>query len=67
MPYYSICAFSKVSVQYKEPNVIFIEPGINVFTVLTDDISTFKNQLKSDGIRIDALNRLDGSEAHTGK
>jgi len=62
--YYSVKAFSTVSVQYEEPSVIFIEPGMNVFNVLTDDIDGFVEVLKADGVRVDEVNKLDGEDAH---
>lgn len=64
MGYYSIRAFSRVSVQYQEPSIIFIEPGMNVFTVLTDDVEGLVTKLKADGIRVDQVNKLDGSDSH---
>jgi hypothetical protein len=62
--YYSISAFSTIRMQYNDPNVIFIEPGDNVFVVLTTDIDAFVEILKSDGIRVDAVNKLDGPDAY---
>ena len=62
--YYSIRAFSTTSIQYNEPSVIFIEPGMNAFTVLTDNIDTFVTKLVTDGIRVDEVNKLDGQNAH---
>lgn len=56
--YYSILAFATTSMQYQEP-LIFIEPGINAFTVLTDDIDALLVSLKADGHRIDGVNQLD--------
>jgi hypothetical protein len=44
--------------------MIFIEPGMNVFTVTTDAIDALVASLKADGHRIDEVNQLDGSEAH---
>jgi hypothetical protein len=64
--YYSIVAYSTISVQYQEPSLVFIEPGINAFTVLTDDIENFLAHLKSEGIRVDKVNQLDGEEAFEG-
>jgi len=56
--YYSIASYSTVSIQYREP-LIFIEPGINAFTVLTDDIKKILNLLKEDGIQITGVHQLD--------
>lgn len=61
--YYSIVAYSTISVQYQEPSLVFIEPGINAFTVLTDGIENFLALLRSEGIRVDEVNQLDGEEA----
>jgi hypothetical protein len=61
--YYSIVAFSTTSIQYDEHPPIFIEPGSNVFTVLTADVDALVERLKGDGIRIDEVFQLDdGSE-----
>jgi len=64
--YYSIVAYSTISIQYQEPSLVFIEPGVNAFTVLTDDIKGFTARLESEGIRIDQINQLDGEEAFEG-
>ena len=56
--YYSIRAFSTISQQYEEL-MVFIDPGLNAFTVLTDDVEAFLQLLKSDGIRVDEVNQLD--------
>jgi len=61
--YYSVVAFATTSRQYQDP-MIFIEPGLNVFTVTTDAIDALVSRLKADGHRIDEVNQLDGSEAH---
>ena len=61
--YYSIVVFAITSRQYQEP-LIFIEPGINAFTVTTDAIDALVSNLRADGHRIDEVNQLDGSEAH---
>jgi hypothetical protein len=64
--YYSLAVFSKISIQYKEPFVL-IEPGMNAFTILVENAESFFDQLKLDGIRIDKVARLDGTdEDHTG-
>ena len=64
MSYYSILAFSTVSVQYREP-LVFIEPGINAFSVLTDDVEALLERLRKDGIRVDVVNNLDGGNQDT--
>jgi hypothetical protein len=63
MSFYSVAAFSTISWQSQEP-LVFIEPGVNAFTVTVDDIDALVSRLKAEGIRIDAVNQLDGSDAH---
>jgi hypothetical protein len=59
--YYSVRAHSTISVQYDKPSVVFIEPGINVFIVITNDIDAFVKTMEADGIRVDEVNKLDGA------
>lgn len=59
--FYSISAFSTTSQQYEEP-LIFIEPGMNAFTVTTDDVDALVDMLKADGHRIDKVTQLDEHE-----
>jgi len=58
MKYYSIAAYSTISLQHQSPP-IFIESGINAFTVLTDDIDGLVMQLEASGIKILSVNTLD--------
>lgn len=58
--YYSIVAFSTTSIQYDEHHIL-IEPGINVFTVLTSDVETLLERLRADGIRVDSRIQLDST------
>lgn len=57
---YTIAAYSKISLQYKNPSLVFIEPGMNAVLVLTDDINSFIETLKTDGVRVDQINLLNG-------
>lgn len=59
--FYSILAWSTTSVRYPDP-LVFIEPGINAFTVTTDDLDSLLERLRIDGIRVDKVNALDGSD-----
>jgi hypothetical protein len=61
--YYSVRAFSTESLQYEEP-LILIEPGLNAFTVLTDDMEVLVERLKADGVRVDEVQVLDGDDTH---
>ena len=62
MSFYSVAAFSTISWQSQEP-LVFIEPGVNAFTVTTQDIEALVSRLKAEGIRIDAVNQLDGAHS----
>lgn len=57
MKYYSIVVFSQESLQYQDPE-IFVETGVNVFTVLTGDIQSLVSMLEEDGIRVNEVNCL---------
>ncbi len=61
--YYSISAYSNTSRQYRDP-LVFIEPGINAFCILSDDVNAFLELLRADGIRVDEVNQLDGVPRH---
>lgn len=63
--YYSIIAYATTSMQYEDPQ-IFIEPGMNAFTVTTDDIDALVKALTEDGHRIDEVFQLDGEGQHGG-
>ena len=56
--YYSISGFSTTSFEYEHP-LIFVGEGMNVFTVLTDDVDSLVERLRLDGLRIEAVNQLD--------
>lgn len=72
MSYYSLVVFATISKQYdpiehrETTEAIYIEPGINVFTILTDEVESLVSKLKADGHRIDEVNILDGTSAHHG-
>lgn len=62
--YYSISAFATTSKQYEDP-MIFIEPGMNAFCVLTDDVDILLELLKLDGLRIQEVTQLDGESVQS--
>lgn len=57
--FYSVIVFATTSRQYKEPSLILIDPGMNVFTVLTDDVNALVEMLRLDGHRVDEVFQLD--------
>jgi hypothetical protein len=63
--FYSIIAYATTSQQYEDP-LIFIEPGMNAFTITTDDVDALVDRLKADGHRIDEVFQLDGEGQHIG-
>jgi hypothetical protein len=63
--YYSIRAYSTTSLQVKDP-LILIEPGMNAFTVLTTNVKALVVLLEAEGIRVEAVNALDGETSHVG-
>lgn len=63
--YYSIRAFATTSRQYPTDPAIFIEPGMNAFTVFTDDVDALLELLKADGLRVEEVAQLDGEVLQT--
>ena len=47
-----------------EEPFILVEPGMNAFNFVTNDIEALIIRLEKEGLRVDEVNKLDGTEAH---
>jgi hypothetical protein len=62
LSYWSIACVSKETIIVPEAKAI-LEPGVNVFTVVIDDLDKLIERLASEGVTVSALHRLDVHEA----
>jgi hypothetical protein len=60
--YYSIVANSKDDVVLPE-YLIAVGCGVNVFTVTTDDLPGVLSRLAQEGVQVQTIHQLDGTEA----
>ena len=58
MGYFSISAYAQSMTLVPEAKAI-LEPGINVFTVVSDDIDLILVRLRTEGVRILSCQQLD--------
>lgn len=58
MPYYSITCFAQDTVSVPEAGQM-LGPGLNVFTVVVDDIEALQERLEADGVTVNTVARLD--------
>jgi hypothetical protein len=63
--FYSIIASTSREVSLTDPDVL-LEPGPNVFTVLTVDIDDVVERLKNLGVTVRAVHCLSESDPDTG-
>lgn len=59
MGYYSIVAVARQPVGIPDP-LVMLDKGVNVFTAQTDDLEGLLDTLKSEGVTVQKVNRLDG-------
>lgn len=62
--FYSISGFSTKEFEIEHPP-IFIAPGMNAFNCVTSDIKSLITLLEEKGLRVDEVNKLDGTATHT--
>ena len=58
MAYWSIACRVRDSIQVPEVGQL-LEPGLNVFTIVTDDLGELLDRLSDGGAEMLAVNRLD--------
>lgn len=61
MGYYSFTALAKNPVAIEDP-LILLDSGVNVFTAVVDDLEGLLARLKSEGVTVQQVNKLDGLE-----
>lgn len=61
MAYYSFVVIARQPVGIPKP-MVMLDAGVNVFTVVVDDLDTFLSRLKDEGVTVQQMNRLDVSE-----
>ena len=61
MSYWSIVCIATSDVHVPQANLV-LEPGVNVFTVVTDDVESFSRGLSASGVEIRSIHCLDDFE-----
>jgi len=61
MPYWSITCYARGEVRVPEAGQL-LEPGLNVFTVVLDDLDPLLERLGSEGVEQISTTRLDDPE-----
>lgn len=64
MAYYSFVATAKEPVGITKP-MLMLDAGVNVFTLVVDDLDAFLKRLKDEGVTVQQMNRLDAHEPGT--
>lgn len=61
MGYYSFILIAKNPVAIENP-LVLLDRGVNVITSVVDDLEAFLARLKTEGVKVEKVNRLDGLE-----
>lgn len=62
MAYYSFVAIAKQPVGFTKP-MLMLDAGVNVFSVVVDDVQALLEAFKDEGVTVQQMNQLDAHEA----